>query len=217
MPVPRTVALSFETVQGIAGGRMPDVAGLLGGFGDAPPHDLHARAISMVERPLFEAVLEKTGGNQLKAAEILGKQAALLVPSGTMANQSAVKVHTDPGDEVIILRPYYFNHEMAAVMAGVRPGPGQPGHPRQHGWHEQQDVGPGQGGEAQHQARGQDPPVPGQGQGHQRGEIGEQVEPPHLHLAQQPEVAGHADHTESDDQQAGDRAAAREVSAVCLC
>jgi two-component system nitrogen regulation response regulator GlnG len=42
------------------------------GFGDAPPHDLHARAISMVERPLFEAVLEKTGGNQLKAAEILG-------------------------------------------------------------------------------------------------------------------------------------------------
>jgi pyruvate,orthophosphate dikinase len=36
LPVPRTVALSFETVQAIAGGRMPDVARLLAGFGAAP-------------------------------------------------------------------------------------------------------------------------------------------------------------------------------------
>jgi threonine aldolase len=38
---------------------------------------------------------------QEEAAAIVGKQAALFVPSGTMANQSAVKVHTDPGDEVL--------------------------------------------------------------------------------------------------------------------
>jgi threonine aldolase len=35
------------------------------------------------------------------AAERLGKQAALLVPSGTMANQVALRVQTQPGDAVI--------------------------------------------------------------------------------------------------------------------
>ncbi|MEZ5976649.1 MAG: GntG family PLP-dependent aldolase [Planctomycetota bacterium] len=36
------------------------------------------------------------------AAKWLGKEAALFVPSGTMANQCAVAVHTRPGDEVIL-------------------------------------------------------------------------------------------------------------------
>lgn len=36
LPVPHTVALSFETVAGIAAGRSPDVAGLLSAFGSAP-------------------------------------------------------------------------------------------------------------------------------------------------------------------------------------
>lgn len=36
LPVPQTVALSFETVHGIAGGRMPDVARILDTFGEAP-------------------------------------------------------------------------------------------------------------------------------------------------------------------------------------
>jgi two-component system nitrogen regulation response regulator GlnG len=40
--------------------------------GEALPKDLHAMALSWVERPLIEFVLEKTGGNQLRAAEILG-------------------------------------------------------------------------------------------------------------------------------------------------
>ena len=35
------------------------------------------------------------------AAEMLGKEAALFVPSGTMANQIAIKVHTQPGDEIV--------------------------------------------------------------------------------------------------------------------
>jgi threonine aldolase len=38
---------------------------------------------------------------QRKTAELLGKEAALFVPSGTMANQIAVGVHCDPGDELI--------------------------------------------------------------------------------------------------------------------
>ena len=38
---------------------------------------------------------------QERTAELLGKEAALFVPSGTMANQIAVGVHAGPGDELI--------------------------------------------------------------------------------------------------------------------
>lgn len=59
---------------------------------------------------------------QERSAEIFGKEAALLVPSGTMGNQIAVKVHTKPGDEVIIEeRCHIFNYEVgaSAIIAGV--------------------------------------------------------------------------------------------------
>lgn len=59
---------------------------------------------------------------QEKAAEIFGKEAALFVPTGSMGNQIAVKLHTKQGDEVIIEeRGHIFNYEMAtpAVVAGV--------------------------------------------------------------------------------------------------
>src|SRR5262249_2290968 len=36
-----------------------------------------------------------------RTAEMLGKEAALFVPSGTMANQVAVGVHTNPGEELL--------------------------------------------------------------------------------------------------------------------
>ncbi len=36
-----------------------------------------------------------------KAAELFGKEAALYCPSGTMTNQIALKIHTQPGDQVI--------------------------------------------------------------------------------------------------------------------
>jgi threonine aldolase len=38
---------------------------------------------------------------QRTAAELFAKEAALFCPSGTMSNQIGVKVHTQPGDEVI--------------------------------------------------------------------------------------------------------------------
>ncbi len=59
---------------------------------------------------------------QERSAEIFGKEAALFVPSGTMGNQIAVKVHTRPGDEVIIEeRGHIFNYEVgaASIIAGV--------------------------------------------------------------------------------------------------
>lgn len=39
---------------------------------------------------------------QETAARMLGKEAALFVPSGTMGNTIAVKVHTRPGDEILL-------------------------------------------------------------------------------------------------------------------
>jgi threonine aldolase len=55
---------------------------------------------------------------QAKAAELLGKPAALFVPSGTMANQIALKLLTRPGDDVIVGRePHIVFHEMGASAA----------------------------------------------------------------------------------------------------
>ncbi len=59
---------------------------------------------------------------QEKAAEIFNKQASLFVPTGSMGNQIAVKLHTKQGDEVIIeSRGHIFNYEMGtpAVVSGV--------------------------------------------------------------------------------------------------
>ena len=39
---------------------------------------------------------------QKLSAELFEKEAALFVPSGTMGNQIAVKVHTKPGQEIVI-------------------------------------------------------------------------------------------------------------------
>jgi len=39
---------------------------------------------------------------QRRAAEAVGKEAALYVPTGTMGNQVAARVHTDPGQEVLV-------------------------------------------------------------------------------------------------------------------
>jgi threonine aldolase len=39
---------------------------------------------------------------EARAAALLGKEAALFVPSGSMANQIALKVHCQPGDDVIV-------------------------------------------------------------------------------------------------------------------
>ena len=45
----------------------------------------------------------------------------VVTAGGNMAFVNAVLAVTDPGDEVILPAPFYFNHEMAIVMAGCRP------------------------------------------------------------------------------------------------
>ncbi len=59
-----------------------------------------------------------------RAAEIFGREAALFVPSGTMGNQIAIKLHTHHGEELICeARSHIFEYEMAmmAHFSGVVP------------------------------------------------------------------------------------------------
>lgn len=60
---------------------------------------------------------------QARVAELLGKEASLFVPSGTMANQLALKSQTNPGDEVFLERQsHIFNYESGGpgLLSGVQ-------------------------------------------------------------------------------------------------
>jgi threonine aldolase len=57
-----------------------------------------------------------------RVAALLGKEAALYVPSGTMSNQICVKAHTQPGDELLCdVNCHIYNNEAGgpAVLSGV--------------------------------------------------------------------------------------------------
>ena len=67
-----------------------------------------------------------------RAAELTGKEAALFVPTGTMGNTIAVKIHTEHGQEVICeSRSHVLNYELAmmAWFSGcvARPIPAEDG------------------------------------------------------------------------------------------
>src|SRR5262245_35727206 len=58
-----------------------------------------------------------------RVAHLLGKEAALFVPSGTMANQIALAVQTQPGDEVLIGEGAHcqaFESGAGAALAGLQ-------------------------------------------------------------------------------------------------
>ncbi|HKY32779.1 MAG TPA: GntG family PLP-dependent aldolase [Candidatus Polarisedimenticolia bacterium] len=60
------------------------------------------------------------------AAALVGKEAALYVPSGTMGNQIAIALHAPPGTEVVCeARAHVVEYELAsmAVIAGCMPRP----------------------------------------------------------------------------------------------
>ena len=51
-----------------------------------------------------------------KVAQLFGKEAALFFPSGTMANQTAIKIHTQPGEQLICDHyAHIFNYEGGGV------------------------------------------------------------------------------------------------------
>ena len=76
-------------------------------------HDFYADTKSIPTKPMLESILTASLGDEQKGedpttvalearvAELLGKEAAVFMISGTMCNEIAVKVHCTPGDEVI--------------------------------------------------------------------------------------------------------------------
>lgn len=68
---------------------------------------------------------------ETRAAELLGMDAALFVPSGTMGNQIAVRVHTDRGQELLLDREsHIYRWELGGVAqhAQVQTRPIDAGH-----------------------------------------------------------------------------------------
>ncbi|MEI6884658.1 MAG: GntG family PLP-dependent aldolase [Bacteroidota bacterium] len=96
--------------------------------------DLRSDTVTRPSKEMLEAMLTARVGDDVfhddptvimledKAAALLGKEAALFCPSGTMTNQIAVNVHTRPGDEVILHKHshmYYYEGGGLMKNSGV--------------------------------------------------------------------------------------------------
>ncbi len=97
--------------------------------------DLRSDTVTKPSRGMLEAMLSAKVGDdvfgddptvnalQSAVAKLLGKQAGLFCPSGTMANQVAIKTLTQAGDEVILdYESHIFRYEVgaAAVVSGLQ-------------------------------------------------------------------------------------------------
>ena len=59
---------------------------------------------------------------EARTAEILGKPAAVYMPSGSMTNQVAIRTHTEPADEIILEaqgHSYFYEGGGPAALSGV--------------------------------------------------------------------------------------------------
>jgi aspartate/methionine/tyrosine aminotransferase len=110
---PGTISLG----QGVVSyGPPPGALAALAAF-PASPHD-HRYGPVHGTPALLEAIGEKLAAeNRIAAGH--GRR-VVVTAGGNMAFVNAVLAVTDPGDEVILQAPFYFNHDMAIVMAGCR-------------------------------------------------------------------------------------------------
>ena len=96
--------------------------------------DLRSDTVTRPSRGMRRAMYEAEVGDdvfgedptvnrlQEEIADLLGKEAALFIPSGMMGNQLGIHVNTRPGDEVIVERScHIFNYESGAAggLSGV--------------------------------------------------------------------------------------------------
>jgi threonine aldolase len=74
---------------------------------------------AMASAPLGDDVFQddpSINALEEKAARMFGHEAALFCPSGTMTNQIAIKVHTQPGDEVVCDQlAHIYNYEGGGI------------------------------------------------------------------------------------------------------
>jgi threonine aldolase len=80
------------------------------------PSEGMRRAIASAEVADEQRGLDPTvNALQERVAELLGQEAALFLPSGTMCNQIAIRLHTRPGDAILLER---FSHPIIAEAGG---------------------------------------------------------------------------------------------------
>lgn len=90
--------------------------------------DLRSDTVTKPSKEMLEAMFSAHVGDDVfgeeptvnaleeKAAKLFGKEAALFCPSGTMTNQIAIKVHTQPGDEVLCdVTSHIYNYEGGGI------------------------------------------------------------------------------------------------------
>lgn len=98
------------------------------------PIDLRSDTITQPTPAMREAMARAEVGDDVfgddptvreleaETAAMLGKEAALFVPSGTMANQLAIRGQTEPGDEILVeanAHLYYYEGGGPAALSGV--------------------------------------------------------------------------------------------------
>jgi len=110
---PGTISLG----QGVVGyGPPPETAAQIQRFLADPENHKYKPVTGLPELvDAFTAKLKAENGIAVDAATRL-----VVTAGGNMAFMNAVLAITDPGDEVILQTPYYFNHEMAITMANGR-------------------------------------------------------------------------------------------------
>ena len=88
-------------------------------FGEAPADHRYG---PVEGQPALVAAIERKLGAENGIA-VRPASRVVVTAGGNLAFMNAVLAITDPGDDVILPAPYYFNHEMAVVIAGARAVP----------------------------------------------------------------------------------------------
>ena len=100
---------------------MPFASGIADFRSDTVTHPTDEMRRAMADAPVGDDVYgEDPTVNDLEelAAGLLGKEAAVFTPSGTMANQIAIGTHTRPGEEVVCVdRAHVRNYEHGGASA----------------------------------------------------------------------------------------------------
>ncbi|MGD1148177.1 MAG: pyridoxal phosphate-dependent aminotransferase [Thermoanaerobaculaceae bacterium] len=81
-------------------------------------HENHKYRLVEGIPPLLERIRGKLASDN--GLELTAGHRVVVTAGGNMAFMNAVLAVTDPGDDVVLLAPYYFNHEMAVAIAGCR-------------------------------------------------------------------------------------------------
>jgi aspartate/methionine/tyrosine aminotransferase len=81
--------------------------------------DTHEYQDGFGNRPLVVAIEEKLRRDN--GIEVERGSRVMVTAGGNMAFVHAVLAITEPGDEIVLPVPFYFNHEMAIQMAGCTP------------------------------------------------------------------------------------------------